>query len=59
MKETALIAKIKATYEQLREDEFYNMYNDRELLDHVTAILTATHISGRLASIDNSLGYIQ
>ena len=59
MKETALIAKIKATYEQLREDEFYNMYNDRELLDHVTAILTATHISGRLASIDNSLGYIR
>ena len=59
MKETALIAKIKATYEQLRVDEFYNMYNDRELLDHVTAILTATHISGRLASIDNSLGYIR
>ena len=59
MKETALIAKVKATYEQLREDEFYNMYNDRELLDHVTAILTATHISGRLASIDNSLGYIR
>ena len=59
MKETALIAKIKATYEQLREDEFYDMYNDRELLDHVTAILTATHISGRLTSLDDSLSYLQ
>lgn len=59
MKETALIAKIKATYEQLRKDEFYNMYNDRELLDHVTAILTATHISGQLNSLDNSLSYLQ
>ena len=59
MKETALIAKIKATYEQLREDEFYNMYNDRELLDHVTAILTATHISGRLANLDDSLSDLQ
>lgn len=59
MKETALITKIKATYEQLRKDEFYNMYNDRELLDHVTAILTATHISGRLNSLDNSLSYLQ
>ena len=59
MKETALIAKIKAAYEQLREDKFYNMYNDRELLDHVTAILTATHISGRLSSLDNSLSYLQ
>lgn len=59
MKETALIAKIKATYEQLRKDEFYNMYNERELLDHVTAILTATHISERLNSLDNSLSYLQ
>ena len=59
MKETVLIAKIKATYEQLREDKFYNMYNDRELLDHVTTILTATHISGKLASLDDSLSYLQ